>query len=1181
MLFSRFRISASCSHANPSSTSIARIHPFLVAVLAAVVAPMIVPAIVWGQLPQARIASLHPTGGQRGIAFDITVAGTDLDEATGLHFSHPGITGVPKTQMVAGKPEPIPNQFTVTVAADVPVGLHDLRVRSLYGLSNPRTFSVVDRKSILEIEPNNQPEKAQALELNTVVFGRSDGAADVDWYKFNLKAGQRILAEINTGRSDTRMEAVAELYSGQKRLMRRAQISRSDVVVDFTAPADGDYLLHIADRVFAGSAEYPYQLTLHTGPRVEFLLPASGLPGTTSEFTLYGRNLPGGQPTTMKGLDGKVLESIKASIAIPANTTLLDPSGTVRPEASGVDGFSYVYSAPTGTATPVTVFFSDSPTLVEVEPNDTADKAQKIAVPAEVTGQFQVRRDSDLYQFAAKAGEVYWIDVFGQRNGNSSDPVFALDAVKVDDKGQETLTRVTIADDNAVNIGAALFNTTSDDPSYRFAVPAEGNYRVTVRDRSFENRGDPSLVYRLAIRKEKPDFRLVAMPAFPSADPNQQAATWDLAIRKGDAIHVMVMAHRRDGFAGDIQLSVEGLPEGVTTAGASIGATQNSAILVIKSAENAADWAGPIRVVGKARIPDTALVKAVTDAEAARLAAVNAIPALTKAVTDTEAALKTATDNATKAKEALDKDANNDGLKKAKVDADAAATKAAETAKAAVDAKAAGEKKIVDSNAAVAAARQQREQSPEVVREARGGTIVWSGNPAATLAADSRVARQLTLAVMKETAPLQVATDALKFSVNAGSQILIPLSLVKRAGFDNVVTTTFVAPLANVQVENKPINKGEAAGVYRMYVANNAPLGTYTFFMQSTAQVPYSRNPEAAAAAVKAKEVADKTAVDAAEAAKKGAEAKVAADKKAVDTAAEAKKAADAKVVADKLAVDTAAAAKTAADEKAVADKAVVDADAANKTALDAQAKAVEALNKDPNNDGLKKAKADADAAAVKTADALKKAQDAKVAADKKGADTAEAAKKAADAKVVSDKLAVDTDAVAKKAVEERTAADKVAADTDAANKAAVAAKAAADKKATDTANVAKPATPTVFVPAAAVTVTIRQAPGTLAVAAANGGAVKRGANVEAKVTVTRTNGFSGPVTLSLPLPPGVAGLSAAPVTIPADKNEGTLVIQAGADATVGQLPNMVVRASMEFDGASAIDQPLALNVQQ
>ncbi|MFM7160968.1 MAG: hypothetical protein ACKO3P_11435, partial [Planctomycetaceae bacterium] len=74
---------------------------------------------------------------------------------------------------------------------------------------------------------------------------------------------------------------------------------------------------------------------------------------------------------------------------------------------------------------------------------------------------------------------------------------------------------------------------------------------------------------------------------------------------------------------------------------------------------------------------------------------------------------------------------------------------------------------------------------------------------------------------------------------------------------------------------------------------------------------------------------------------------------------------------------------------------------------------------------------------------------------------------------------------------------------------------------------------------------------------------------------------FSGPVTLSLPLPPNAKGLTAAPVTIPADKTEGTLVVQAAGDATAGAIANLVVRASMDFDGASAIDQPLALTVQE
>jgi hypothetical protein len=165
--------------------------------------------------------------------------------------------------------------------------------------------------------------------------------------------------------------------------------------------------------------------------------------------------------------------------------------------------------------------------------------------------------------------------------------------------------------------------------------------------------------------------------------------------------------------------------------------------------------------------------------------------------------------------------------------------------------------------------------------------------------------------------------------------------------------------------------------------------------------------------------------------------------------------------------------------------------------------------------------------------------------------------------------------------VEEKTAADKLAVETDAQSKAAVAAKVITDKKATDTANASKPQNLNAIFPAAAITVTVKTAPGTLALAAPNNGAIKRGANLEVKATIARTNGFAGPVTLSLPVPPGVAGLAAEPVTIPADKNEGTLVILANGEATMGQLANMVVRASMEFNGVASIDQPIAINVSQ
>ena len=138
-----------------------------------------------------------------------------------------------------------------------------------------------------------------------------------------------------------------------------------------------------------------------------------------------------------------------------------------------------------------------------------------------------------------------------------NDPVLVVDQVKKNEKGEETLTRITAVDDTATNVGAALFNTATDDPQFRFAAPADGTFRITVRDRAFESRGDPALVYRLSVHKESPDFRIVALPTVPTSDPNAQAGQWDLSIRKGDNAQINVMAFRNDGFTGVIDISVE------------------------------------------------------------------------------------------------------------------------------------------------------------------------------------------------------------------------------------------------------------------------------------------------------------------------------------------------------------------------------------------------------------------------------------------------------------------------------------------------------------------------------------------------------------------------------------------------------------------------------------------------
>ena len=107
----------------------------------------------------------------------------------------------------------------------------------------------------------------------------------------------------------------------------------------------------------------------------------------------------------------------------------------------------------------------------------------------------------------------------------------------------------------------------------------------------------------------------------------------------------------------------------------------------------------------------------------------------------------------------------------------------------------------------------------------------------------------------------------------------------------------------------------------------------------------------------------------------------------------------------------------------------------------------------------------------------------------------------------------------------------------------------------------------------------VKPAPVKLAPNVPNSGNIKKGDKIEVKVAVTRQNGFAGPVTLSLPQVPGLAGLAAAEVTVPADQAEGVLTITAADDAKDGALANLVIQAKADFGGETLVDAPIALTV--
>lgn len=550
---------------------------------------------LFAQLPQSQISYLFPPGGKQGTEVVVTVGGANLDEGRTLLFSHPKIVCVP----IAGQT----TKFKLQIGADVPLGAHEAWFVGRFGMSNPRSFVVGQRTEAMESGTHNSLTTAAAIAMGTTLNGRADASAS-DYYKFTAKKGQRVLIECQAAAIDSRLKASLVLFDLEARELAR---SRKDGLIDFTAPADGDYVIKLHDFQFRGGADYFYRLTVHDGPRVDFALPAAGIAGTTSKHALYGRNLPGGKLVTDMTANGGALERLEVEIAAPKEATAISRDG--RPSSGGVQGFEYRLKTEKGISNSLILGLANAPLAVEKEPNDQPAEAQKIAVPCDFSGQFFRQRDQDWLSFEAKKGDSFWVEVVSERLGLATHPFVLIQRVTKDAKGVESVADVKELYETTTNLGGRSFNTYSRDFAYRLDVKDDGAYRILVRDLNNEAGPQPQRVYRLSIRKAAPDFQLVAKAddPLPIAANTRPAGPWAATLRKGESIPLQAMAFRRDGFNDAIELSVEGLPKGVKAHKAVIPAGQSIGWVTLTAAKDASDWAGMVKVVGSAKIGDAAV----------------------------------------------------------------------------------------------------------------------------------------------------------------------------------------------------------------------------------------------------------------------------------------------------------------------------------------------------------------------------------------------------------------------------------------------------------------------------------------------------------------------------------------------------------------------------------------------
>ncbi len=251
--------------------------------------------------------------------------------------------------------------------------------------------------------------------------------------------------------------------------------------------------------------------------------------------------------------------------------------------------------------------FTDDAEITRV--NDLAKTAKHdvpvdlvLTPPCEFCSVFPAAGKTASFVFKAKKGDVFWTEVVSHRLGQTSDPALVLE--KIEGQGAEAKADfVADAPDTDMSASAAGFNLDRRDGALRLEAKDDGAYRVKLRDLFNTAPSSPRLPYRLSIRRETPDFRLVVVPDQP---PRQRPPTSTYllppTLRRGGVASLRVFVARQDDFAGEVELKAQGLPPGVTCPGAVLGAGDESASLTFLADDNAAPGSGFVQVTGSALV---------------------------------------------------------------------------------------------------------------------------------------------------------------------------------------------------------------------------------------------------------------------------------------------------------------------------------------------------------------------------------------------------------------------------------------------------------------------------------------------------------------------------------------------------------------------------------------------------
>ena len=520
---------------------------------------LIADAELQAQTAYPMLMSLRPVAVQVGTTADVEVKSRyTMFGAYQVLVSGEGVSGevVPseaKQEDPAKKPTVEKLAIKVTVAPDAAPGVRDLRIATPQGVSTVGQLVVVRDPVVVETGNNDTPAAAQQISLPAAVCGAIEKNEDVDFFRFHAEAGTALAFQVRCARLEDRIHDL-QTHADPILTLRTATGATivasdnnnyyADPVLAHRFDQTGDYLLEIRDVRYQGNQYWEYCLEISNRPVVECVHPLA---------------VAAGQPESLQPLGHLLSDDARLTWTAPSSAPL------------GLASFQLpLHDELTN---PVPLVVADVPLTRESDAsNDTPDAAQPIDVPSGVSGRIDHEGDVDYFAFEAKKGEALSLEIVARRARSALDSHLRI----LDAKGKQ----LALNDD--LRLGK---RTTSDSWLENWTAPADGKYIVEVRD--VHLRGGTLFPYFLKVTRSQPYFEL-----YLDADKTQ--------VCRGGCGALFVRIDRKNGFTGEVQLAIDGLPPGVTAqCGRILADKGQDGCIVLEAASDAALAVGNVTVTGK------------------------------------------------------------------------------------------------------------------------------------------------------------------------------------------------------------------------------------------------------------------------------------------------------------------------------------------------------------------------------------------------------------------------------------------------------------------------------------------------------------------------------------------------------------------------------------------------------